>query len=108
MASVDVPALKQKADELYGQLKYKEALDLLEPHSAECEDVDLLWRVMRLYYRLGKVATDKSEIDSLAKKAYDISEMGLKINENVFGIQKVYCLQWPRPLVQGTWLGPQL
>ena len=89
MASADVQKLMQKADELYSQQQFREAMDLLEPFSLESEDVELLWRVMRLCFRLGKAAKDKSEANALAEKAYRLSERGLKINENVFGIQKV-------------------
>ena len=90
MASGDVPALLQQADELYSQGKYEEALNLLEPQSAESEDTELLWRLLRIYYRLGKGAKDdKTRAETLAKKAYDLSQRGLKINENSFGIQKV-------------------
>lgn len=89
MASDDGPSLLQQADELYSQQKYREALELLEPECAESEDTNLLWRVMRLYYRLGKAADDETTAGEFAKKAYEISERGLKINENSFGIQKV-------------------
>ena len=90
MASEDSPSLLQQADELYRQQKYREALDLLEPEAAESEDTELLWRVMRLYFRLGKEAKDdEAKAGELAKKAYETSERGLKVNENSFGIQKV-------------------
>lgn len=89
MASDHGSSLLQQADELYSQQKYREALDLLEPESAESEDTNLLWRVMRLYYRLGIAAADETTAGELAKKAYEMSERGLKINENSFGIQKV-------------------
>ena len=78
-----------EADRLYGEQKYREALDLLEAQAAESEDVELLWRVMRLYFRLGKASKDKAEANSFAEKAYNVSERGLKVNENNFGIQKV-------------------
>ena len=88
--SEDGPSLLQQADELYRQQKYREALDLLEPESAESEDAELLWRVMRLYFRLGKDAKDdEAKAGELAKKAYETSERGLKVKENSFGIQKV-------------------
>lgn len=89
MASADAEQLMVQVDQLYGEQKYKEALDLLEPQVGESQDVELLWRVMRLYFRLGKASPDKSQADALAEKAYHLSERGLKINENVFGIQKV-------------------
>ena len=89
MAAADVQETLQKADELYDQQKFREAADLLEPLVAESEDVELIWRVMRLYFRLGKATKDKAEGDALALKAYELSTRGLKINENMFGIQKV-------------------
>ena len=98
MASADVQEVMQKADELYNHQRFREAMDLLEPISLESEDVELLWRVMRLYFRLGKAAKDKTEADALAGKAYRLSEKGLKINKNVFGIQKVgACIPPPLP-----------
>lgn len=90
MASGDGSSLLRQADELYSQQKYREALELLEPESAESEDAELLWRMMRLYYRLGSAAKDdQTKAGELAKKAYEISERGLEIDENSFGIQKV-------------------
>ena len=91
MASGGGPSLLEQADELYGQQKYGEVLELLEPGSAESEDAELLWRLMRLYYRLGKEAAkgDQTKAGELAKKAYETSERGLKINDKSFGIQKV-------------------
>lgn len=96
MAAADIQDSLRKADELYNQQKFREAADLLEPLSAESEDVELIWRVMRLYYRLGKAASDKAEGDAYALKAYELSAKGLKINENTFGIQKVISLHTPR------------
>ena len=89
MAAADVQDSLKKADELYNHQKFREAADLLEPLLAESEDVELIWRVMRLYFRLGKAAKDKAEGDAFALKAYELSKKGLEINENVFGIQKV-------------------
>ena len=91
MASGGGPSLLEQADELYGQQKYGEALELLEPGSVESEDAELLWRLMRLYYRLGKEAGkgDQTKAGELAKKAYETSERGLKVNDKSFGIQKV-------------------
>ena len=91
MASEDSPSLLRQADELYSQQKYREAIELLEAESAgQSEEADLLWRVMRLYYRLGKEAKDdQTKAGEFAKKAYETSERGLKVNENSFGIQKV-------------------
>ena len=85
-----------EADRLYNHQKYKEALELLEARAAESEDVELIWRVMRLYFRLGKASKNKAEADGFAEKAYALSERGLKVNENNFGIQKVKSLTFNR------------
>ena len=61
MAAANVQESLQKADEMYDRQKFREAADLLEPLVAESEDVELIWRVMRLYYRLGKATKDKAD-----------------------------------------------
>lgn len=106
MASTDIQECMQKSDELYSQQQFREAMDLLDPFSTESEDVELLWRVMRLCFRLGKTAKDKPEADALAEKAYKLSQRGLKINENVFGIQKVFKLSIPGGRSMKYWAIP--
>lgn len=79
----------QHADKLYADNKWHEALEYLEQH-ADTENPDLLWRLMRINYRVGKHMTaDRKVAEQIAAHAMELSERALKINDKHFLCQKV-------------------
>lgn len=87
---MDVAAIKAKADELQRTNKWKEAYEYLEPYADEATDPEVLWRVIRSFYRMGKyLARNNEERDQIARKAQQVSERALQQHENNYNVQKV-------------------
>ena len=83
----------QKADELNANSeRWRELLDfLVEGKHTETDNPDMLWRVVRAYYRVSKFkAKDSHESLTLAESALRVVERALTIDPNHFLIHKVY------------------
>jgi protein-disulfide isomerase-like protein with CxxC motif len=90
MAEQEVAALCAEADKLERASKWREAYDMLKPHAGGARDPELLWRIVRAYYRMGKYLTkDKHERDLIAEEGMALSERALQIDPNNFNVQKV-------------------
>ena len=90
---MDVAAIVKEADRLQTSNKWREAYDYLRPHAAEAVDPEVLWRLLRSYYRIGKyLARDKQERDQVAEDGLQLYERALKRDENHFNVQKVSVL----------------
>jgi len=84
-----VSTIGQHADKLYADNKWHEALEYLE-HHADTENPDLLWRLMRINYRVGKHMTaDRKVAEQMAAHAMELSDRALRINDKHFLCQKV-------------------
>ena len=89
MAGVDMHAVLQRTEQLYHENKFREAFEILEKYR-ESDDPDVLWQVVRIYYRIGKHETpDQTEAKKIADTAMEIAEKALKINDKHFLCQKV-------------------
>ena len=87
---MDAAAIKAKADELQKTNKWREAYEYLEPYADEATDPEVLWRVSRSFYRMGKfLARNNEERDQIARKAQLISERALQLDEKNYNVQKV-------------------
>lgn len=87
---MDVAAVIAEVDRLQLSNKWREAYDYIKPYADAATDPELMWRIIRAYYRVGKhLARDKQEKDEVAKKASEVSERAIKINQNSFDVQKV-------------------
>ena len=78
----------QHADKLYDEHKFREVLDYLTQYS-DTQDQELLWRLIRAYYRVGQQSSDQQENKRLADEATKLSERALAINSEHFFCQKV-------------------
>lgn len=88
-SSVEIAA---EADRLHYGGGWRDAYEYLKPHCDSSTDPEVLWRLLRSFYRVGKfLAKDQQEIEYLAQKGHDIMERALKLHENNFHIQKVTC-----------------
>ena len=87
MASAEIIA---EADRLQSSNKWRDAYEYLKPYSDTTEDPELLWRLLRSYYRIGKhLARDHQERDAVAEKGLEILKRALDKDSNHFNIQKV-------------------
>ena len=89
-AGGDVQAIVQHADKLYEERKWHEALEYLEQY-ADTKELDLLWRLMRINYRVGKhITADRKVAERMAARGMELSERALKISDKHFLCQKVH------------------
>ena len=84
------PALYEEVDKLQTSGKWSEAYDLLKSHT-ESEDPELLWRLIRSYYRMGKyVMKDNKPVrDSMAKKGTELVNRAANKYPEHFEIRRV-------------------
>lgn len=83
-------AIVQHADKLYEERKWHEALEYLEQY-ADAKELDLLWRLMRINYRVGKhITADRRAAERMAARGMELSERALKISDKHFLCQKVH------------------
>ena len=79
-----------EADRLHESNKWREAYEYLKPHCDETTDPEVLWRLLRAFYRVGKHLTqNKQETEYIMQKGLEIMERSLKLHEKDFNIQKV-------------------
>lgn len=84
--SDDLQALLIQSDKLYEANKFREAFDILNKF-ADSEDPEVLWRLLRVYYRMGtQEAASTEEAIRLAETAMAFREKVL-----VFGKEHMYC-----------------
>ena len=90
-AQQDLQTVFDQTDVLYTENKWKEAFDILSPYADnDPSDVELLWRLVRVFYRISKFfSKDKEEMVSLAKKGLELSKKALTIDDKHFQCQKV-------------------
>ncbi len=87
MASTEIVA---EADRLHYSNQWRDAYEYLKPHCDELTDPEILWRLLRAYYRVGKhLAKNKEEKDYISQKGLQILERAVSDNENDFNVQKV-------------------
>lgn len=87
---MDVPAIIARVDELHKDNKWREVYEYVKEYADEASDPDLLWRILRAYYRVGKhLAKDKQEQTDIAAKAESLSEKALKLCPDNFHFHKV-------------------
>ena len=82
--------LVAEADRLNRSGEWREAYEYLKPHCDDSTDPEVLWRLLRAFYRVGKfLAKDKQEKEYIMQKGVEIMESALKLHENDFNVQKV-------------------
>lgn len=83
--------LTTRVDELERSNRWRESYEMLKPHAADTRDPELMWRVLRANYRVGKyLAKDKQERDVVAQEGLQVSQRALQIAADHFNVQKVY------------------
>lgn len=97
---MEVADIVAEADKLQSSNKWRDAYEYLKPYSDTAEDPELLWRLLRSCYRIGKyLARDKQERDAVAEKGLEIMERALAKDSNHFNIQKVNLARCSRRIV---------
>ena len=98
---MDVLALNNMLDECYKTNKWREGYDRIKEYEDKATDPELLWRMIRSYYQVGKyMPRDKNEAEFLATKGLEISDRALKINGNHFNIRRVSYFNHCQQLVE--------
>lgn len=88
--ATDITAVTAEADRLQRNSQWREAYEYLKPYTEEARDPELLWRLIRSYYRVGKhLARNKKESEDAAKIGMELSERGLAIDDKNFELLKV-------------------
>ena len=85
-AQADIKGLLECSDSLFEERKFTESFDLLAPHAdGSSDDPELLWRVVRMYFRKYKdaLSTDKKEAEQLAKKGFEISKKAVTLGSEI-------------------------
>lgn len=93
---MDTAEVIKQADELENQSKWEAELELLKPFEDKTEDVELLWRLIRVYNWVGAYhSKDKPVKKERAKKVQEISDRAMKADNNHFDVLRVgksHCL----------------
>lgn len=92
--SSDQAAVLKYSDQLYYDRNWKELLDYLRSTYEATNDPEVLWRLLRCSYRLGKQtlqAGDSKEAERIADMAIEQSQKGLAQHDRHYYLQKV-CL----------------
>ena len=90
--SSDQAAVLKYSDQLYRNRNWKELLDYLQSTSGSTNDPDLLWRLVRCAYRLGKQtfqAGDPKEAERIVDMAMEHAQKGLAQHERHYYLHKV-------------------
>ena len=87
----DVESICKHADQLFTDNKWREALDYLQQFS-DTEDSELLWRLIRMNYRIGKKSSNRIEAKKFAEIATKLSEKAMALHENDFQCIKVWLM----------------
>ncbi len=93
-AQADIKEVLERSDSLFKERKLTESFDLLAPYAdGSSDDPELLWRVVRMYFRKCKEAQskDKKEVEQLAKKGFEISKKALALGSGIAKCNQVYC-----------------
>ena len=86
---MDSKELCDRSDELQRGDKWREAYDILKDYG-DTDDVELLWRLIRSYYRVGKfLAQSTAERDEMALKGNAAVEKAASKYPNHFEVRKV-------------------
>ena len=79
-----------EVDQLHTANQWRECYDYVRRYGDSSEDVELLWRVVRSHYYVGKhLARDREEKDTVAKAGLEVNQRALKLHDNHFALQKV-------------------
>jgi len=89
---MDSGEICSRADELQHADKWREAYDVLKEFEST-DDAELLWRLIRSYYRVGKfLAADVAEKNEMANKGTAAVEKAVRMFPDDFQVRKVR--QW--------------
>ena len=88
----DVESICKHADQLFTDNKWREALDYLQQFS-DTEDSELLWRLIRMNYRIGKKSSNRIEAKKFAEIATKLSDKAMALHENDFHCIKVWLME---------------
>ena len=86
----DIEDVMQRSDGLYKEDKLDEAFELLTPFAdGSTDNPKMLWKLVRMYYRKSKAASDSKEAVRLAEKGLEISKKAVELGSKNFLCWKV-------------------
>lgn len=79
--SADIKEVLDQSDRLFKERQPEESFELLAPYAdGSSDDPELLWRLVRMYFRQCKnPVQSKTKREELAKKGYEISKKALAL-----------------------------
>jgi len=87
---MDVTQIAAEADKLEKENRWREAYNYLKEYVDSAEDPELVWRIIRAYYRVGKyLARDKQEREEVARKGEELFARALAINDKNHRLHQV-------------------
>lgn len=82
--------MTEEVDRLQRSNQWREAYDYVKEYGETATDPELLWRVIRACYYVGKhLSRDKQESQAIATKGLEVSDRALKIDNNHFNLHRV-------------------
>lgn len=83
-------AIIVEVDQLHSTNQWRECYEYVRRFADSSEDAELLWRIVRSYYYVGKhMARDRDERDTVAKNGLEINQRALRLHDSHFALQKV-------------------
>lgn len=87
---MDVVAITAELDSMEKNSKWREACEYVKPFVMEAVDPGVLWRLLRVYYRVGKfVADSKQEREEVAEQGMKLYDRAIELAGTNFDVQKV-------------------
>ncbi|XP_053688607.1 regulator of microtubule dynamics protein 1-like [Sabethes cyaneus] len=77
-------------DELFDDVKYQEAIDLLNQLSDKDSAVEIQWRLARAVFFVSKQTSNGDEKAQLVRDAFEYAKKALELDANNFGANKWY------------------
>jgi tetratricopeptide (TPR) repeat protein len=80
----------ERIDEIFDENRLEETLELLK--KLDQNNVEVLWRVVRVEYQLAKTVKSKSDRVELIKEAYEQTRKALEIDDNCANAHYFYAI----------------
>ncbi|XP_055531126.1 regulator of microtubule dynamics protein 1-like [Wyeomyia smithii] len=78
------------ADELFDDIKYQDAVDLLNQLSDKDTSVEIQWRLARAIFFISKQTSNGDEKEKFVRDAFEYAKKALELDEKNFGANKWY------------------
>lgn len=76
---------------------------LTKLHTAEPENVEVIWRLCRSYFSLHEDTQDKKEKQDLLTKGLELAKKGLELNDKHWATHKWFAVSFALLIYISTW-----